>query len=70
MSYTMVAPELPTHAVKHTDNWAGTLSVLVSLVFVVGGDYYHIDGGSPVLEHKGDAIHSIWPLNQANSINN
>lgn len=63
MSYTMNPPDFPTHTVRHTDNWDGEGDVLISLAFVVDDDYYHFDGGAPVIEYKGDVIHKIWELN-------
>ena len=63
MSYTITPPHWPTHAVNHIDNHDGEGDRCFSFAFMVDGDYYHWEGGSPILEYQGDIIISVWKLN-------
>ncbi|MBL4941142.1 MAG: hypothetical protein JKY81_05695 [Colwellia sp.] len=64
MSHTVAIPELPTHTIKHIDNWDGEGDLYITLAFMVGDDYYHYENGEPILEYMGDAILNIWELKE------
>lgn len=59
---TISVPKQPTHAVLHVDNWDGERNIITSLAFIHGKEFFYYESGTPLIQHVGDEVLTVWEL--------